>query len=306
MPDFRRYYRPSVLVLCATGLLAAQQVGAPPPARLAAGDQIQVHVFQTPELDTTAQIGPNGEVVMAAAGPVRLAGLNLAQAQQAIAARLKASRYLLAPQVSVLVLRYAGQPVTVLGAVKSPGLYWVRHNWSLLDILARAGGVDNGAGEAVLVRQPAAPGRAAATLAVDLNGPDAEAAAVVYVRPNAVVQVLAPGRLYVGGAVKRPGGFAFPAYGLTLLEAVSMAGGTEFGAAGARTWIVRTGANGRRTRRIVNLGQIRSGRAHDPRLQPFDLVYVPTDTGKIALMRGLETAVATGAAIVTGIIVFRR
>jgi protein involved in polysaccharide export with SLBB domain len=118
--------------------------------------------------------------------------------------------------------------------------------------------------------------------------------------------VVAPGQLYIGGAVKRPGEFPFPATGLTLLEAVSLAGGAAMGAGSGRTWIVSSLPDGRRIRRIVNLGAVESGRAPDPSLEPFDLVYVPMNTGKKTLIRGLEMAVATGAAIVTGLIVFRR
>ncbi len=286
--------------------LLAQQVGAPPPRHLEAGDLIQIRVFQTPELDLTTRIGPAGTITMPAAGPVGLAGLSLAAAERAIAARLRSSGYLLHPQVSILVKRYAGTPVTVLGAVRQPGLYWVRRDRGLLAVLARAGGLDPGAGEQVLVDQPAAGGQAAETLAVDLNAPDATAAEDIWLRPNALVRVVPPGQLYVGGAVQRPGEFAFPATGLTLLEAVSMAGGTALGAGKKQTWIVRPEANGRRTTRVVNLGAIEAGRAPDPALRPFDLVYIPVNTGKKTLIRGLETAVATGAAIVTGVIVFRR
>ncbi|MGH9527248.1 MAG: polysaccharide biosynthesis/export family protein, partial [Terriglobales bacterium] len=167
--------------------LLAQQVGAPPPRHLEAGDLIQIRVFQTPELDLTTRIGPAGTITMPAAGPVGLAGLSLAGAERAIAARLRSSGYLLHPQVSILVKRYAGTPVTVLGAVRQPGLYWVRRDRGLLAVLARAGGLDPGAGEQVLVDQPAAGGQAAETLAVDLNDPDATAAEDIWLRPNALV-----------------------------------------------------------------------------------------------------------------------
>jgi polysaccharide export outer membrane protein len=301
----RRQFRLALLVVCAAGILPAQQVVAPPPLHLAAGDRIQIRVFQTPELNTTTQLGATGAIVMPAAGRVRLSGLTIAQAQRAIARRLRASGYLLAPQVTVLVKRYAGLPVTVLGAVRAPGLYWVRSDWGLLAILARAGGLEAGAGEEVLIRQPAEGKQSARTVAVSLNGPGG-AAADIAVRPRAVVQVVAPGQLYIGGAVKRPGEFPFPATGLTLLEAVSLAGGAAMGAGSGRTWIVSSLPDGRRIRRIVNLGAVESGRAPDPSLEPFDLVYVPMNTGKKTLIRGLEMAVATGAAIVTGLIVFRR
>lgn len=304
-----RLFRSLLFYLCLLGLglgLAAQQVTPPPPSRLAAGDLIQIRVFQTPELDLTARIGPAGAITMPAAGRVQLAGRSIGAGERAIAARLRSSGYLLHPQVTILVQRYAGMPVTVLGAVRQPGLYWVRRDRGLLAVLARAGGVEAGAGEQVLVRQPAAGGAAAQTLAVDLNGPEAAQAAAIRLRPHALVRVLPPGELYVGGAVQRPGEFPFPATGLTLLEAVSMAGGTALGASQGRTWIVRPQAGGRRLTRIVDLGAVQAGRAPDPQLQPFDLVYVPVNTGKKTLIRGLETAVATGAAIVTGVIVFRR
>lgn len=286
--------------------LGAQQVAPPPPSQLAAGDLIEIHVFHTPELKLITRIGPDGAIQMPAAGRVRLAGRSVAGGERILAERLKSSGYLLHPQVTILVRRYAGIPVTVLGAVRAPGLYWVRRDRGLLAVLARAGGLQTGAGEQVLVDQPPAPTQPAQMLAVDLNGPDAAAAASIHLRSHALVRVLPPGQLYVGGAVKRPGAFAFPATGLTLLEAVSLAGGTALGAGKRQTWIVQPQPGGARLTTIVDLGAVQAGRAPDPQLRPFDLVYVPVNTGKKTLIRGLETAVATGAAIVTGVIVFRR
>src|SRR6185437_10670826 len=121
-----------------------------------------------------------------------------------------------------------------------------------------------------------------------------------------LVRVVPPGEGYVGGEVNTPGSFVRPASGLTLAEALSLAGGIKRDGGAGRLRIVHRPPDAAASVEWVNAGPILSGHAADRTLAHNDLVYVPHSTGRTAFFNGLTTAVATGAAILTGIIVFPR
>ncbi len=88
-----------------------------------------------------------------------------------------------------------------------------------------------------------------------------------------VKEVRSP-RFFVLGEVAHPGGFALTG-GLTVVEAVSMAGGTTEFARKGRITVLRRGENARPTRIRVDLDDVISGRADPLALRPGDTVYVP-------------------------------
>ena len=62
---------------------------------------------------------------------------------------------------------------------------------------------------------------------------------------------------------------------VTVLKAVTLAGGTTARAARKRVQILRSDADGNRVTLVVNLREIQRGKAEDPLLQKGDIVLVP-------------------------------
>ena len=88
-------------------------------------------------------------------------------------------------------------------------------------------------------------------------------------------------RVTIEGAVKKPG--VFPIRGkMTLLQAIATVGG--FSAASDSTVLVFRETNGKRKAAKFDVASIRSGAAHDPRLQAGDVVIA----GKSAIKAGLN------------------
>ena len=287
-------------------LVAAAQaanMAPPPPAaqRLQPGDLIAIRVFQAPELATEARLDVAGAITMPAAGRVILAGRSAAGAERALAARLAAA-YLKAPQVHVTVREFAPQPVSVLGAVKAPGVYSARSYPNLVAMLAAAGGLVAPEGERILVTRAGAARLPLALSSEELaRSPRAPAVAL---HAGDVVRVAPAASVYVGGDVAKPGAYVLPASGLTLVEALSLAGGVRRDSRADHTRIVHRSADGRVSVAWLNANPILEGRQPDVALRPLDLVYVPHSVGRATLFRGLQTAVATGSAIVSGVIIF--
>ena len=109
--------------------------------RLSPGDLIYVKVFQEDDICSTLRISEDGTIAFPLIGSVKVGGLTIAQATQAIYTPLNA-RFLVNPQISVTVLSFTDRHVTVLGQVQHAGDYNLKEQGSVdfLEAIGLAGG----------------------------------------------------------------------------------------------------------------------------------------------------------------------
>ena len=108
--------------------------------RIGAQDKINITVFQEPELSLQdVQVDAGGSILLPLIGSVKASGRTTTELSQEIAERLD-SRFLVDPQVSVIVSSSVSQKVVVEGSVTEPGVYEVRGRTTLLEALAMAKG----------------------------------------------------------------------------------------------------------------------------------------------------------------------
>lgn len=103
-------------------------------------DVLDVSVFQVPELTRSVQVADSGTINLPLVGDVVVGGKTAQGVEHELTARLGAT-YLQSPQVTVYVKEYNSQRVTVEGAVQKPGIYPLRGQSSLLQIIATAQGL---------------------------------------------------------------------------------------------------------------------------------------------------------------------
>lgn len=108
--------------------------------RLGSGDLLEVSVFQVKDFNKVkARVDGIGDIDLPLAGVVKVGGLTVNQARQAITQRL-AETYLQDPQVSVFLDKAANERFTVDGAVHKPGVYPMLGQMNLLQAIAMAQG----------------------------------------------------------------------------------------------------------------------------------------------------------------------
>jgi len=107
--------------------------------RLGIDDTFQVRVYGEPDLSGEYRVSADGTIDFPLAGRVRVQGLRVGDLQQEIVTRLK-GRYLLNPQVTVMVLAWNSRKVSVLGQVSKPGPVPYFPNMTIVDAIASAGG----------------------------------------------------------------------------------------------------------------------------------------------------------------------
>ena len=123
----------------------AQVADAPSSAATAGGyrigpaDVLDISVFNVPELSKTVQVADTGTVNFPLVGEVPAAGKTAQQLERELTAKLGA-KYLQNPQVTVLLKENNSQLVTIEGAVKSPGVYPMKGETTLLQSMAHGRG----------------------------------------------------------------------------------------------------------------------------------------------------------------------
>jgi len=124
--------------------------------------------------------------------------------------------------------------------------------------------------------------------------------------PGDRVTVQRAGVVYVVGAVNRPGGFPLRSSEeeMTVLKALALAEDTKSTAQKSKAVIIRKNPQEKNEREeiAVNLKNVLTGRAPDPRMQASDILFVPDSSGTKALRRAVDSAVY----ITTGLIIWHR
>ena len=82
-------------------------------------------------------------------------------------------------------------------------------------------------------------------------------------------------RVSIGGSVRLPDLYKVPRkHPISLLEAITLAGGTTDRAAEKKVKVIRT-TDGNRTSFLVNLRKVKKGKSEDPLLKDGDMILVP-------------------------------
>lgn len=116
-------------------------------------DVLNISVFKVPDLNKEVQVAEDGTINYPLIGDIPAAGKTVRELEQALTKQL-GGKYLREPHVTVVIKEYNSQRVTVSGAVKTSGVYAIKGNTSLMQIIAMAGDVDmnTDSGDVVLFR----------------------------------------------------------------------------------------------------------------------------------------------------------
>ncbi|MBI2835278.1 MAG: polysaccharide biosynthesis/export family protein [Acidobacteria bacterium] len=230
-------------------------------------DVLTITVFEEPQLTGRYTVSADGALTFPMVGRVGASGLTLRGIEDKLT-KLLADGYLKNPQVSVEVEQYRSQSVTVTGEVRSPGKYMMTGQMTLLDALVQAGSVTALASTEVQIMRPrtgASAGAAAEILKVEIT--DLQAGKLsqnVTLRDGDTVFVPKAQPVFVTGQVRSPGAYAVQR-GMTVLQALSLAGGVSDRGSSRRIKLIRI-VNGKKRESTVKLTDL---------VQPGDTIVVP-------------------------------
>jgi len=314
---------------------SAAPTAGPQDYRIGFDDVLDISVFDAPELNREVRVSSAGEISLPLLDSVHVAGLTPRESELVLEELLRRT-YMKDPHVSVFVREMQSHPVSVLGAVRKPGVFQVRGSKTLLEVLSLAEGLADDAGETVIIMRGAGLKNSASpdedkgvstTASVGdekATGPEAnkspfppEDIVQVHLRdlldssdvhqnpivnPGDIVKVLRAGIVYVVGEVQRPGGFVMKSNEkMSVLQVIALSGGLTRTASRAGARIIHTDEqSGMREQRPIDLGKILAGKTPDPILEARDILFVPNSAAKTTFSRGVEAAAQT----LTGLLVF--
>jgi len=283
--------------------------------RIGPRDVIEVSIEDAPELSKVFEVRADGTFLMPYLNRLKALGKTPDELSQEITDGLR-GKYLKDPHVRVAVKQFNSRSFFILGAVKKPGVYQIEGKPSLLKLITIAGGPSEnhgsvafiirelkkkqaaGMGADTRVRQVATPAQNPTPQPADLKTdteeePEYDVQTVningmfrgmgvsqIHLEPGDTVNIPVADIFFVAGEVNAPGQFQMTD-GTTLRQAMALAQGTTFNAAGGDGVIFRTDlATGHREEIKVNIGDVMKNKKPDILLQANDVVLVPNSKTK--------------------------
>jgi len=258
--------------------------------RVGGYDVLNIMIYEEEDLSRTAlQVSADGYITFPLIGQLKIDNLTTAEIGKLISSKLAQEQFLLNAHVSVMVADYKSKRVLVLGSINNPGSYALQARERVLDALSKAGGIwrrtgvsaKSSAGKKGLIIRTQnldTPEESKIVININLKGllEDGDQIANLYMQDKDVLFIPAAENFYIIGQVREPGSFALTDREITLVEAISRAGGFTPIAARDRARIIRVEAGVEKII-TVNVDAITDAgkKIQDVIIQPNDVIVVP-------------------------------
>ena len=268
----------------ATGVRPGASQGSPPPPAslpptpadyvVGAQDVLRVTVFDEPTMSGTFRVDNDGTFQYPMLGRVRALGLKPREIADFLKATLQAG-YINNPQVAVEIEDYRSRSFFVIGEVRTPGKYPMTGAMTLLEALAAAGSPTPTASTEVLILRPntttgGAPLTPDQSDQANVKRINLAALQLGRLSENVAVQegdtIFVPKaeKFFMTGQVRNPGAYTYER-GLTVLQAISLAGGLTDKGSNRRLKVIKV-IKGKSIEDSVDLDYV---------IQPGDTIVVP-------------------------------
>jgi len=241
---------------------------------------------------TQLTVSSQGMINVPFIGPVRAQCLTIPQLEKLVKDPL-AANFFVDPEINIVITEYHSLQYYISGAIGSPGLYEMKSEATLMELIAKAGGVSSNRGNiAYILHQSTNHVESEKEnhslfsdkdpLKIDLKklldkgdmsqNITLQSGDVVYIPLQASLN-LSESKIYVEGEVKDPGVYDYQD-GLTALNACIMAGGFSKFAAPNRTRIIRQNGEDQIIIKI-NLNDVKKGKIPDAEIKSGDRIHIP-------------------------------
>lgn len=286
-------------------------VSADEDYRIGVSDVIEIKVEDATQLNGTFRVPTSGAIFMNYLKRIAVLNKTTEEVEKVIADGLR-DKYLKDPQVHVTVTQINSRSFFIQGAVMRPGVYQIEGKPSLIKLITIAGGLnencgstayilreskgrdqesENGQGSTATDARPQTVAMGSSTSAKEQDtstNPDYELFTVninkfhkgqipqnLVILPGDIITIPVTDVFFVAGEVNKPGEFSLKE-GTTLRQALSLAQGTRFEAASAKTIIFREDpATGKREEIPVDLNAVMTAKKGDIAIMPNDIIIVP-------------------------------
>ena len=237
-------------------------------------DVLKITIFDEPTMSGTYRVDADGSFQYPMLGRVAASGMRVRDIAQMLKTKLE-DGFIKRAQVAVDVDQFRSRSIFVVGEVRTPGKYPMTGQMSLIEALAAAGSPTPTASSEILILRPRdtaptgalTPEQVEQTNVQRVNLADLQLgrlAGNVTLMEGDTIYVPKAEKFFVTGQVRNPGAYTYER-GLTVLQAISLAGGLTEKGSDRRLKVIRI-ANGKKTQQGVDLDDV---------VQPGDTLVIP-------------------------------
>ncbi|MCP3875356.1 MAG: periplasmic polysaccharide biosynthesis/export protein [Desulfobacteraceae bacterium] len=230
------------------------------------GDVLDINVYENEDLSTTVRVSADSTIRVPLLGEISVKGLTVSQVAIKIE-KLFSDGYLVNPQVDVFISEHRSKKAIILGQVKNPGQYELRGEITFLEFISKAGGLTEDAGSTATIKRTRRNGSDKDQIVLDLEKliQKGDASFNISIQDNDSIYISRAKTYYVSGEVKKPDSYKFES-DLTVIKAITMAGGFSNIAAKSKVRIIRAVNGQKKVLKNVNM---------DKPILPEDVIVVP-------------------------------
>ncbi|MCG8639644.1 MAG: SLBB domain-containing protein [Desulfobacterales bacterium] len=229
------------------------------------GDVLDINVYENEDLSTTVRVSSGSTIRVPLLGELSVKNLTVSQVSTKIE-RLLADGYLVSPQVDVFISEHRSKKAIILGQIKNPGQYELRGRITFLEFVSKAGGFTSEAGSQATIKRSDKNG-SDSQIVIDLERlvKQGDASLNILILDNDSIYISEAKTYYVSGEVNKPDSYKYDPE-LTVIKAVTMAGGFSKIAAKNKVRIIRVVNGEKKVFQNVNM---------DEPVLPDDVIVVP-------------------------------
>lgn len=254
-------------------------------AAVGPGDLLDITVSDCPELTRAFRVDPDGSIRLPLlSAPTHVNGLMPSDIVASIEYALRSQKIVKDPVVIVSVREYQSRPVSVVGAVNHPLTFQLVAPVTLVDAIARAGGLSPSAGSSIVISRfqaQGAPDQFMQTIPTTALLSASEQGRSVILTGGEEIRVMEASKFFVAGNVRHPGMFTMQTdTGMSIIKAIAMSEGLgPYSSKYAQVYRAQKQGLPREKLR-VDLHRVLARKDPDVELHPDDILYIPESGGK--------------------------
>jgi polysaccharide export outer membrane protein len=249
--------------------LVNQQATAPSPSRnveytVGSQDVLKITVFDEPTLSGSYRVDADGSVQYPMLGRVQAGGRMLRDIEADISKKLE-DGFVRRAQVTIDVEQFRSRSIFIVGEVRSPGKYPLTGQTTVIEALASAGSTTANASSEILILRSRSADPSKPILLDAANQANITRISLtdlqlgrlsenINLQEGDTIFVPKAERFFVTGQVRSPGAYTHER-GLTVLQAISLAGGLTEKGSNRRMKAIRT-VNGKKAEVKIGLTDV--------------------------------------------------
>ena len=239
-----------------------------------AQDVLKITVFDEPTLSGSYRVDADGSFQYPMLGRVQAGGRMLRNIESDISKKLE-DGFVRRAQVTIDVEQFRSRSLFIVGEVRSPGKYAMSGEMTVIEALAAAGSTTPNASSEILIlrsrnadpSQPINPDNGDRANVTRISLADLQLGRLsenINLQEGDTIFVAKAEKFFITGQVKSPGAYTHER-GLTVLQAISLAGGLTEKGSNRRMKVIRM-VNGKKAEAKVDLADA---------VQPGDTLVIP-------------------------------